>query len=644
MIPRIPKIGRNVCSDWRPIRSSKLLPGKLLARTSGSGYSYDVIPGSRLRSCHIVGCGSRAWSPGRVVLRWHTFRVALELVMMFRKVDAVRQAPVSWAQVDSGVDRTSLAPRPGVAFPWIEFCAVMFIVVGVAIRLAAFFADRALWTDEIAVALNLRFRSYLGLLRPLDFDQTMPVPLLCAAKAAADWFGPRELAFRAVFLVSGCLLLVALWRCMRRFAGSSIACIATGIAAVSPPLIWYSCTLKQYGSDALITVLVLGISLRLLVEKDDRAWPALICWGMAAIVLSQPAPFVVGATALAALLDGRFRSSLRWRAFWYSAAALWLGEFAIVSAVSYRQVMTNTYMQSYWAGSFLDLSTPNWLHRLAHALGVVAGHSWLRGIPAAVLAAMCLVGFRSIYLRFRGAGLCLASVPFAFMFLASAFRLYPIADRLALFTCPLLLWIYASAITYLAGLTRGRWREICAGTLTLAMMGAAVAALADFVRKPPLTIFLEDGRDVVSQMNTIDRSSPVLVVSVDYWKWAYYGGDWNDPATLKRRIDTNLAIVSHGAHRGTLLQFSPGANGRRELVDGMCLGNRDDDAARAEREADTIMAAHFPFLWLFTPTDTLEFRGSRQFGLLRGALLRRGARLVSTCQQGKSLAVRYRLP
>ena len=57
------------------------------------------------------------------------------------------------------------------------------MALGVVIRLVRIVLVHPLWGDECFVAANLIERDYLGLLRPLDYDQVAPVLFLWAELA-----------------------------------------------------------------------------------------------------------------------------------------------------------------------------------------------------------------------------------------------------------------------------------------------------------------------------------------------------------------------------------------------------------------------------------------------------------------------------
>ena len=106
--------------------------------------------------------------------------------------------------------------------------------------------------DEVAIALNLRFRTLAELLHPLSYDQTMPVGLLLVIKSLASAFGYSELVLRLSSLLVGCGLLILTWLLFSKIFEPPVVLLMVAVMAVSEPLIYYSAELKQYELDALV--------------------------------------------------------------------------------------------------------------------------------------------------------------------------------------------------------------------------------------------------------------------------------------------------------------------------------------------------------------------------------------------------------
>jgi hypothetical protein len=62
------------------------------------------------------------------------------------------------------------------------FLSAAAIVAGVLIRLEHLAGGRSLHIDEARLALNIGQRSFSGLLEPLAYEQTAPIPFLWAER------------------------------------------------------------------------------------------------------------------------------------------------------------------------------------------------------------------------------------------------------------------------------------------------------------------------------------------------------------------------------------------------------------------------------------------------------------------------------
>src|ERR1700682_3148553 len=70
---------------------------------------------------------------------------------------------------------------------------IAFVALGAGLRLWQYFANTAMWLDEVAVARNILDRSLWDLLTlPLAYDQTAPKGFLLVEKIAVSFFGGSD--------------------------------------------------------------------------------------------------------------------------------------------------------------------------------------------------------------------------------------------------------------------------------------------------------------------------------------------------------------------------------------------------------------------------------------------------------------------
>ena len=170
------------------------------------------------------------------------------------------------------------------------------LAIGIGLRVAQYATNRALWIDEAMLSLNIASRTATGLLRPLDYAQSAPPLFLFGERGVVRLGGVNELSLRALPLIAGIVLLLALWPLARRMVGQSAALFAIGIAALSPLLTYYANEVKPYGIDALATVVLVSGAVHVLDAPDEAfPWRALAVaglpvWGRDAMgAASQPA-------------------------------------------------------------------------------------------------------------------------------------------------------------------------------------------------------------------------------------------------------------------------------------------------------------------------------------------------------------------
>ena len=205
-------------------------------------------------------------------------------------------------------DPTSEAPqRSSVMYVAI---AMVAMIVGIALRIAEFRHDRPLWLDEAMLGLNIASRSFSELVKPLDYDQSAPLLYLWLERLAVSTAGVSERSLRALPFIAGLALVPMVLVVARRLVGTTAAVIAAMLTALSLTLVTFSAEAKQYGVDPVATLLAVWLASRVQAKPDDaRAWMWLVVGGVASLLLSQPAAFVVSGIFVALVCDRGVRAA-----------------------------------------------------------------------------------------------------------------------------------------------------------------------------------------------------------------------------------------------------------------------------------------------------------------------------------------------
>jgi len=253
-----------------------------------------------------------------------------------------------------------------------ELAIVGLLVLGGGLRTIQYAAQVSLWHDELAIARNIEDRSIGDLItRPLDHRQVAPVGFLAAVKATTQLVGVNELGLRVLPWLAGMLSLPLFWRVAVRFVSGGAVVAGVAIFTMSPALIWYGASVKQYGTDLAASLILVWLALRFLEHPERRLSAAVAgVTGAAAILFSHPAvvtAFVLGCVLLV------FSRGERWRRSQLALVLLGAGwaAGAFVAAGSAMRLVdpaTGTFMQAFWREGFppppsqtLDLIT--WLPR-----------------------------------------------------------------------------------------------------------------------------------------------------------------------------------------------------------------------------------------------------------------------------------------
>jgi hypothetical protein len=327
----------------------------------------------------------------------------------------------------------------------VAILCLVIILIGDALRLSQYIADRSLWRDEAALALNIVNRSFVGLAQPLDGDQGAPLGFLFGEKLLTLLLGNADYVLRIIPLICGLASIWAMYALANRVFLERVAVVAAVVlCAISVPLIYFASEAKQYSSDVLVCLLLLLVIVRNF-DRDlaNRDAVLLAALGTAALWVSYPALFILagaGSTLGAHFILNRDRrSALKLGC----VAGLWLVSLLFLYLICLHQLSANRYLLTYWNGTFMPL--PPWRdwRWFVNTLRSIMADPF--DLPTNSTIALLVCGTFSVCARRWEFGLMLM-LPILWTLVASALRKYPFADRLLLFLMPIMFLIVAEAI------------------------------------------------------------------------------------------------------------------------------------------------------------------------------------------------------
>ena len=320
-----------------------------------------------------------------------------------------------------------------------------FVGLGIAIRTIRFLLDFPLWPDEAYLAHNYLDRGYLDLLRALDYGQVAPLLYLWIQKTVVAICGFSEYSLRLYAFLGSIASLLLFRHLAGRLLQGVARLMAIGTFAVAYPLIRYSAEAKPYGSDMLVTLLLLVLLIEWRLERQKTRW----LWALAvampvAVLLSYPAMFVVPAVSLAMLIEllrsGTRRQWLAWLGVNVAAA----GGVALLFFASARAQLeaAGPDMRTGWEQAFPPLHSARQMALFLLESHTSEAFSYPAGGARGASSLTTLCWLTALVLLLRGRRFWLATlftVPLALNFTAAALHAYPYAghSRVMLYMAPI---------------------------------------------------------------------------------------------------------------------------------------------------------------------------------------------------------------
>jgi 4-amino-4-deoxy-L-arabinose transferase-like glycosyltransferase len=367
------------------------------------------------------------------------------------------------------------------------------IGLGVAVRLIRYLLNFPLWPDEAYLAHNYLDRGYLQLLQPLDYGQVAPLLYLWLQKTVVAVCGFSESSLRLTAVLGSIASLFLFRHLAGRLLDGVARLMAIGTFAVAYPLIRYAAEAKPYGTDMLVTLLLLVLLVEWRLDRAKTRW----LWGLAAampiaVLLSYPALFVVPAIGLAMMIE-LFRSgTLRQWLAWLGLALASAGGVALLYFASAHAQMdaAGPHMRTGWENAFPPLHSAKQMalflleSNTSEAFSYPAGGS--RG--ASSLTTICCLAALVLLLRGRRFWLAtLFAVPLILNFTAAALHAYPYGghSRVMLYMAPIVCLVTGlGAAGILSLLQNRRWPAAAPAVAAVVLLAAVggIASVRDFLK------------------------------------------------------------------------------------------------------------------------------------------------------------------
>lgn len=494
-----------------------------------------------------------------------------------------------------------------------DLLALTAVLVGSVLRIREYAANHPAWLDEAMLGLNILGRPCRELLSGLSFDQSGGLLYLCLTRVVSLPLGGSEFGLRLPSLLAGVGLLVLVWTVGRRIVGAESAAWATWLLAVSPLLIVYSSEAKPYAVDALVSIVLVWCAWRALRGPGDRTrMILLIVAGWLALLTSLAAPFVLAAVGIVLWADGLAESSVPKRNRAAVMAGAWFAGFVVLYLASYRHVVASGFLSAYWEVAF-PFRGADWKASIVQSASAFAGGL---PVPDALTRARYLIPIGVLAFvataatNWRGAGLL--GLPFLVVFAAACAQLYPLEDRLLLFTAPLGAMILAAGVTQVA-------RSVLPRLVAVRVLGMA-AVVVSLGHGSITESHRWEGRnrgvrDAMTAAARLVGTDPVLVCGSVVPEWVYYTMNWRRPDLERLRWFESTPSFQSGVFLATgttppdppLQWRRAGSQGGIEMVPspsgvGIRRGGRSEAVfdGWGSSQAEQLTALGHPVVWVLT--------------------------------------------
>ncbi len=372
------------------------------------------------------------------------------------------------------------------------FIGLCIFTLGFILRARQYLANRSLWGDEASLAVNIVSRSFIGLTDPLGYHQAAPLGFLFIEKFFIVLLGNKDYILRLFPFISGILAFYLIYRIAIDYFGVA-GIFALIMFALNSWLIFYSSELKQYGSDVMVALLLVYLSIRCLNEElqiRDIIWLGVA--GVITIWISHIAVFILVGAGFSLVLE-KIAQKKNIPASWLlSLGIAWLISFGIDYLVALRHTATDKFFQTYWMKAFLPLppwSNPSWFVNVYYKFVLITLNR-ADEVSFYMILVLVIIGSLSLIKRRQNIALILIS-PFIMTLIASAWQKYPLTYRFMLFLVPLALLLMAEGIGRIY-LLIAKWRR----DIAIFLIGIPIAvmfffsiqsAVADFRSPPTIT-------------------------------------------------------------------------------------------------------------------------------------------------------------
>ena len=326
------------------------------------------------------------------------------------------------------------------------------IFIGISFRLILFFQNRNLIIDEANIVRNIYERDFIGLLKPLSYQQYAPPLFLWMEELWSLLLGYSEQAMRLTALVCGIGALFVYRKLLRKILPVYSSLLPLGLFCFAPIVAKYATEVKQYIPDAFVAISLVYTAL-VLPQFSTTRFRFVAQWilvGSIAIWAAQPSVFVLASVGLYYFVQCLMDKRWTYIPALLLIGAIWLSQFFIYYWFILRQQINSDYLQSYHQNYFLFLlpqSSSEWQHNGLLMVEIINNSVGYYLVPFYLGTILILVGFFSLLRKSMSLFLLLVA-PIALTLFAAALHQFSLIERVCIFILPFMMILAGFGLDY----------------------------------------------------------------------------------------------------------------------------------------------------------------------------------------------------
>ncbi len=400
--------------------------------------------------------------------------------------------------------------------------AIVFIY-GITVRLLALLDARPLWRDEAPVALSVIQNSIFSLPGNILNAQKAPLLFWIETKFSQMLFGDSEIALRLIPFICALLSVFVFYIFSKKYLRNKYSIIIANLLfAVNLRLIYFSEDLKPYSCDVLFFMLALLFFGKFMkTEYTKKNLTVFVFVSLFIMISSFPACIVTGAFIIYKLIN--FKKDYSNKKMYYASVAI-IGISALIYLCTFLYPMYKTEMEEiseFWEPGFINLGN-------IHEVIINLFNYIIYPFDYQILLFILTVTGLLIILKNKTAKTKLLMISLIGIFLMSVLKIYPLYQRVALYTVPVIIILMVNPID--------KVKYIKNKIIKIPVLCCIIISLICFYNLPKHVYAMAadrhfkawDGRKTLKYIQ--DRYKPedkIIVSESSYFEYEYYKRYYN---------------------------------------------------------------------------------------------------------------------